>query len=104
MWPFSKPTIEDLESKAYLVYHEFGPKLRIPREERLLKKFPQVERTIIKIWLDQFKSIDREIGSFTGTSIDFDSKELKTHLKERFPFMNKKALEEAVALGRDWNR
>lgn len=104
MWPFSKPTKDDLESKAYLVYHEFGSKLRIPREERLLKKFPQVERTMVKIWLDQFKSVDREIGNFIGASVDFDEKGLKTRLKEKFPFMNKKALAKAAALGWHWNR
>lgn len=99
LWPFSKPTSEDLQSKAYLVYHEFGGNARIPREERLWKKFPDVDRTTIKIWLDQFKAVDASISAFVGMDIDFDREGLKTHLKEKFPFMNKTALNRAAFLG-----
>ncbi len=102
MWSFSKPTREDIQSKAYLVYHEFGVKARIARDERLREKFPDADRTTIKIWLDQFKAIDREIEHFTGSTLRFDRKLLMHHLAERFPFMNKKALEKAAYMGWFW--
>lgn len=104
MWPFTKPNLNDLQSKAYLVYHEFGPKLRIPRDERLFQKFRSVDRTTIKIWLDQFKSIDKEISEFVGLDIDFDQKALEKHLKSKFPFLNKKALNKATFMGWWWIR
>ncbi|MEJ7848450.1 MAG: hypothetical protein WKF92_10205 [Pyrinomonadaceae bacterium] len=104
MWPFSKPTIADLQSKAYIVYHEFGANARIPREQRLLKKFSSVGRTTIKIWLDQFSLVDSEVGNFVGTTHDFDRIGLKIHLAGKFPFMNDKALEKAAFMGWFWTR
>lgn len=104
MWPFSKPTIEGIESKAFIVYHELGSKQRIPREERLRQKFPQIDRTTIKIWLSQFQSIDREIQNLIATEIDLDEDKLKSYLKKRFPFLNRKALQKAAFLGWNWNR
>ena len=104
MWPFSKPTIEDFQSKAYLVYHEFGAKMRIPREERLEQKFPEIDRTTIKIWLSQFQSIDKEIEDFTGPTVDFDREALKSHLRNKFPFLNRKALDKAAFLAWYWNK
>ena len=46
-WLFRKPTIEELKNKAYIIYTEFGPKLRIPRDKRLADKFPQVDKLTI---------------------------------------------------------
>lgn len=99
MWPISETTIEELENKAYLVYTEFGTKAQIPREQRLWEKFPDVDRTTIKIWLDQFNSIDREIARLTRDGEDFDSKALKKRLSEKFPFLDRRGLDRAAFIG-----
>jgi|GEM_PF-4865916 len=98
MWPFSKPTIEDLQSKAYLVYTEFGKKAQIPREQRLWQAFPDVDRTTIKIWLDQFRAIDDDLTRFEAKTPDFNDSLLRKYLSERYPFLNKKALDRAAFL------
>lgn len=98
MWPFSKPTIEDVQNKAYLIYHEFGTKARIDREERLLRKFSENDRTTIKFWISQFNAIDKAIDDFVGPDDDFDEDELRVHLKGRFPFLNEKSLDRAAFL------
>jgi hypothetical protein len=104
MCPFSKPTIEDVQSKAFLVFHEFGSKAQIPREQRLLEEFPGVDRDTIKAWLSDFQVINDEMAEFVGNSLDIDYDRLKVHLKKRFPFLNRKALDRAAFLAWFGNR
>jgi len=70
----------------------------IPREQRLWQKFPDVDRTTIKIWIGEFKSIEREMSKYVGSSTEFDGKAVKLHLRGRFAFMDERALERAAYL------
>lgn len=99
MWFFRKPTIEELKNKAYIVYTEFGPKLKIPRDKRLADKFPQVDKLTIDLWISEFKRIDTEIDEFLSETNGFNAEEFRKQISAKHPFMNKKSLERAEFLG-----
>jgi hypothetical protein len=56
-----KPAIDSEKSRAYVVYSEFGPSLRIPRFDRLVAEFPQAGSPAINEWLKNFKEMDAAI-------------------------------------------
>ena len=100
MWLFKKPTPDDLKNNAYLIYSEWGPDLRIPREERLAKQFPHIPEDLRQAWIEEFKRIDREIWEVAeeeGPKVH-TSGSCRKRLKKAFPFMNRAALNRACFL------
>ena len=99
MWLFRKPTTEELKNKAYIIYTEFGPKLKIPWDKRLADKFPQVDKWTINLWISEFKEISKEIDKFLFEKNSFNNEEFRKQISAKHPFMNKKSLDRAGFLG-----
>ena len=43
-----------MQSLAYLIYAEWGPRRRIPREQRLAECFPEVPEDTRQAWMKVF--------------------------------------------------
>jgi hypothetical protein len=66
---------------------EFGPRLRIPRDERLQKHFPNVAPETIHSWIDEFKRFDSLIWKVAEEGADsaYSSTEMISIFREQFP-------------------
>ena len=82
------------KSAAFEIYMEFGPQLRIPRDERLSKLFPDQPREEISAWIEDFKSVDAEIWRLAeeGGDTARSHEEITRILKTQFPFLEASAL------------
>jgi hypothetical protein len=49
----------EIKSKAFLVYCEFGPDRRIPREKRLKEKFPTLTIEQIDVWINEYTQYEK---------------------------------------------
>jgi hypothetical protein len=87
------------KSEAYLIYSEWGPSSRIPRDERLAEQFPDLDEAMRTAWMAEFDQVEREIWRFAESggprlhSLDA----FKRRMTTAFPFMNDDAL------GRAWS-
>ena len=88
------------QSKAYLVYAEWGPDSRIPRDERLAACFPNVTAEERTEWMALFDAVEQEIWHYaeTGNARLHPFLRFAKHMLERFPFMNYAALRKAWGL------
>jgi|CXWK01.1.fsa_nt_gi hypothetical protein len=88
------------KSKAYLVYAEWGPDRRIPRDVRLAACFPALTVEERAEWLALFDAVEREIWRYaqTGNARLHPFLRFAKHMRERFPFMNYAALRKAWGL------
>jgi hypothetical protein len=95
MWPFS---VRDYKNKAFSVFMEFGPQLRIPRDERLRSKFPSIDEREIENWIKEFNAVDDRLWDFAEKLIDKEitAKELLEIYEGEFTFMDKKSLKYSV--------
>ncbi len=89
-----QPSLADLESRAYLIYSEWGPQRRIPRDLRLADCFPEIPEDTRRAWMNEFDQVERAIwkvaeegGPRTGSFETFTRRMTKS-----FPFMNEEAL------------
>lgn len=46
------------KDKAFSIYMEFGPKLRIDRAERLQQCFQKLDAAMIAAWIEEFQRFD----------------------------------------------
>jgi hypothetical protein len=86
-----------LKEAAFVVYSEWGPKRRIPREQRLKEEFPNQSDEEIKNWMLEFKKVDDKIetiGAAGGDSI-LGSEFVTSKLQAAFPFLMKAGLKRA---------
>ena len=99
MWPRRNPTPDELQSRAYLVYSEWGPDRAIPRHERLADQFPQTDDTTRAAWMADFDHVEREIWHFaeSGGPRLHSYETFKKRMTAAFPFMSDDAL------GRAWS-
>lgn len=87
---------------AYVVYAEWGPARRIPRGERLARRFAQVDAGTRMQWMEMFEAVERSIWDLA----EHHAKEAHTdasiveQLQTRHPWMQKKALRQALFLVR----
>src|SRR5262249_36551068 len=83
------------KNKAYLIYSEWGPELRIPREKRLADLFQQIQEDIRVAWIEEFKRIDGEIWKVAeeGGPKVYTLESFRERMNKTFPFMNKAALQ-----------
>jgi hypothetical protein len=86
------------KSKAYEVYTEFGPKLRIERFKRLNDKFKGIEKDKLIEWIEEFNKIDKEIYDFIASDKNKTKNELIKILNSKYNFMNNKAIKRAIFL------
>jgi hypothetical protein len=75
------------KDKAFAIYMEFGPKLRIDRAERLQQCFPQLEAATIAVWIEEFKRFDSLIWKVAeaGASSAYTSAEMAEIFRDKFP-------------------
>jgi len=97
MWPLRRQGRPPSKSEAYLVYAEFGPEARIPRETRLRGRFGTLAKPTLTQWLQDFDKIDkalwrlaRELGPLNPPYETFAAT-----LREEFPFLDESALRHA---------
>ena len=88
---------DHVKSRAFIVYNEFGPSLRIPRHERLCREFPEIADENIEAWLKEFKEMDaltwklaEEIGKSHLRQSDFYSS-----FSKAYPWLNREGLDKA---------
>ena len=94
------PPSTDIESRAYLIYSEWGPQRGISRDQRLAECFPEIPEETRRAWMKEFDQVERAIwkaaeegGPRTGSFEAFTRRMTKS-----FPFMNEEALGHAWAL------
>jgi hypothetical protein len=75
------------KDKAFSIYMEFGPELRIPREVRLRQCFPRIDGATISGWIEEFKRFDSLIWKVAeaGASSAYSSEEMTNIFREHFP-------------------
>ena len=99
---FQPPDVasDKTKSEAYLVYAEWGPDRRIPRDERLAAVFPAQTAEERVEWMALFDTIEQEIWRYaeTGNARLHPFLRFAKHMRERFPFMNYAALQKAWGL------
>lgn len=100
MFQKHNPPPDEMKSQAYLVYSEWGPDSRIPRDERLAACFPSLPFENRAEWMATFDAVEKEIWAYAETGgprlHPFDH--FAKHMIERFPFMNNEALRRAGSL------
>ncbi len=83
---------------AYSVFAEFGPKLRINRDERLKTKFPSVSASDIKQWLSDFEDVEKRVwyAAKAGGSVHNSHEELESFMKSEFKWLEGDGLRTAL--------
>ena len=97
MFPPPDVKSDNTKSEAYLVYAEWGPDRRIPRDERLAACFPTLTDVERAEWMAIFDAVEREIWRYaeTGNVRLHPFLRFAEHMRDRFPFMNDAALRKA---------
>lgn len=90
-------TPDEVKSRAYLVWAEWGPNLSIPRAERLATEFPTVPATTRADWLQEFAAIEHAIwgAAEKGADKSMDLGQFAELLRKTFPFMSDQAVRKA---------
>jgi len=86
--------MKNLKSKAFLVFCEFGPDLRIPRHERLADKFPSLSASQIDEWIEEFQAAQQIAYdvAIEHRREDWKPKRTLGILADRIPTLNNKAI------------
>ena len=88
----------DLKSKAFLAFTEFGPELRIPREKRLIQKFPQLSTDQINTWITDYRKYEHLAFDIAiqHRHEEWQWKNTIKKLKEVIPDLNEKAIDKLL--------
>jgi hypothetical protein len=85
------------KSEVYLIYSEWGPALRTPRDERLAECFPAISEAERETCIREFEQVESEVwkvakegGQSRHTREAFDLR-----MSGCFPWISKAALERA---------
>jgi hypothetical protein len=97
MPPSRSSSLAETQSRAYLIYSEWGPDSRIPRDERLADRFPDIPEDTRRAWMAEFDRVEAAIwkaaeagGPRTGSFETF-----ARQMRDSFPFMSDEALRRA---------
>ena len=87
----------EVKSKAYLAYNEWGPDGVKHRNNKLADVMPEVPEQTRTAWVEEFKKLDAEVWDCVGKSKFKESERNKffDHMRARYPFMNQQALDKA---------
>jgi hypothetical protein len=82
------------KNMAFLVFTEWGPEGLIPRPKRLAKLFPEVNKNVRTIWINEFETVDKKIWDFAENikSTRHTEKSFSIAFKELFPWMDDKSV------------
>ncbi len=99
LW-LSRKRVLHTKNRAYAVFAEFGPNLRIPRRERLVQEFPDVSESVVRDWLGEFENVEAQVWYLVdgvGTKGLCQSSAMAS-IQDSFPWMSSKTL--ALVLAR----
>jgi hypothetical protein len=87
----------NLKDAAFTVYSEFGPKRRIPREQRLKEEFQSCSNEEIQNLISEFKKVDDRIWQIAAGGGDaiLGSEFVTSKLQTAFPFLTSAGLKRA---------
>jgi hypothetical protein len=93
-------SVDEIKSQGYLVYSEWGPDRRTPRDMRLATRFPETTQEERAAWIKEFDSIDKAIWQFaeSGGPRLGSLHQFKNFMLPEFPFLNEEALLRAWTL------
>ena len=88
------------KSRAWRIFREWGPKLRIDRFERLQAKFPKESEETIRAWMDDFDTVEDTIWRIAiAGGREFHSEDkCRSILAGAHPWMSPKSLTKALGL------
>ena len=93
----SQPSLIETKNEAYLIYSEWGPQRRIPRDQRLAECFPHIPENIRIAWMKEFDQVEAAISEAAKTggprTGSFEVFARQTRLT--FPFLSDEALHTA---------
>lgn len=94
--------VDPLKSKAFLVYSEWGPAMKIPRGERLAAKFPSVPAEQREAWMREFAAVESYTQKLAGRAgiLDGGEREIEAEVRERVPFLSRAAVAEVISRAR----
>jgi hypothetical protein len=87
----------ELKSEAYLVYAEWGPALRIPRDKRLAACYPTINEQDRNMWIQEFKKVKSKIWEIAeeGGPSRHTREVFDVRMSGHFSWMSKAALDKA---------
>jgi hypothetical protein len=85
---------------AYAVFEEWGPRRRIPRNERLAKRFPMLTAEEIAWLLGCMDEVSKTVWNIAehGGEAKLGATRVTERLQERHPFLHGAGLRQAVFL------
>src|SRR5215831_17604494 len=85
------------KSRAYLIYAEWGPTLRTPRDKRLAECFPELNDQVRAAMLAEFNLVETEVWKVAeeGAHNCHTRDAFDQRLRIGFSWMNKEALDKA---------
>jgi hypothetical protein len=87
---------------AYVVFAEWGPKRRIPRGERLERRFPRADAETRRGWVEAFEAVERSIWDCAEQWREraWTEASFVAQMRSLHPWMREKALGQAWFLAR----
>jgi len=86
--------------EAYAIFEEWGPKRRIPRNERLANRFSTLTPEQIELLLGRKEAVSKTVWSIAerGGEAKLGAARVTEWLKEQHPFLHAAGLRQAVFL------
>ena len=94
----SRNSLDEVKNQAYLAYAKWGPEGVQHRDSQLADVFPNVPAETRRLWIAEFSQVNREIGNVVGRFGEGDRLRFEAHIRAKFPFLNRQALEHAWSL------
>ena len=94
------PLTDDILDSSYALCEEFGPRGRIPREERLKEKFPQLSTSELHEVLDRVDQVSKTVWSIAerGGGRKLKRQKIIEELQRQHPFLRHEGLTTATFL------
>ena len=94
------PLSDAILDESYAMCEEFGPARRIPREERLTHKFPQLSAGELQEVLRKIDEVNKTVWSLAerGGGIKMPEQVVIAELRQNHPFLRHQGLARAVSL------
>jgi hypothetical protein len=94
------PLTDDIFDASYALCEKFGPVRRIPREERLKEKFPQLSAGELQELLNRVDEVSKTVWSVAerGGERKMKKQEIIAELQQKHPFLRHDGLARALFL------
>ena len=94
------PLTHAILDESYAMCEEFGPERRIPREERLKQKHPQLSAGELQELLRRVDEVNKTVWSLAerGGGIKMQERVVTTELQRNHPFLRRQGLARAISL------